>query len=256
MILLKNQTSQFNNLPADIHRLLAFYLDGCNIVRLYRLNKHINDIYKNLLFLRDLAYERLTKEDDRLLGKNIIKEIHDCRTLKEAIANGYLEKVKKLRVDIYIRDYSLSSAVEHNYLDIVKYLIEAPNGQYAVDIHLRDDAALKTAIFRNHLAIVKYLISKGADIHSGGDHPLILAVKKNHLDILKHLVSLGADIHSQNEIALKIAAENGYLNMVKYLVSQGANIHIWDGRGVAFCRGRPLQVYTYLKSVGANVYII
>ncbi len=178
----KNATSgKIVDLPADILRLLALYSDICDIIRICRLNKNLNNcLYQNHKFILSLGHQRLTKYDNRLANKNILFEIYSTGCLERATMAGYLERIKylvKRDVDLpRLRDHLLISASKGSYLDIVKYLV-----------------------------------SKGADVHTDDEESLIITVSNGNLNMVKYLIKHGANFHAQDDQALKEATIQGHL---------------------------------------------
>jgi len=67
--------------------------------------------------------------------------------------------IKLNYVDIhYDDDYGLRLACKHNHLNIVKYLLDAPDLKEHANIHAKGDEAFKNAYTANHLDIINYLI--------------------------------------------------------------------------------------------------
>ncbi len=276
----------FNSLPADIHRLLALYMDICDIVHLCRLNKRTNNnICQNRILLRDLGHQRLTNIDERLANKDILKEINNTMSTLRAAEKGYLVALANLqnkgRFYIDAGDYdTLWIAAKNGWLDIVEYLISM-----GANVHAQDDRALREASGKGHLPIVKYLLSRGADIHVWYEEPLRNAAINGHLAAVKYLIDHGADIHYETgrlvkfailgghldtigylldllskdnaylDWALVEAVEAGDLNVVKYLISRGADIHGFFERSLirAIYRGDP-PIIKYLLSQGADIH--
>jgi ankyrin repeat protein len=129
--------------------------------------------------------------------------------------------------------------------------------------------AFYSAVENDYLDLVKYLISKGADIHADNDSALTCIALGGHLDIVKYLIegpedwgTIGApdhknrecpwnttDIHSNNDDTLHYAALSN-LCMVKYLIKHGANIH---GVLVNAVLRNKLDTVKYLVRHGGNV---
>ncbi len=246
--------NKFNNLPADILRLLAFYLSANDIVYLCRLNKKIkNIICCNQRFLRELGHLRLTDKDERLVKKNILKELRQTRDFGDAVKKGYLilfESLISKGLPLYIdaRELfanSLTEAAEAGYLDIVEYLIKK-----GADVHAVNDRALRFAAREGHLAVVQYLVSQGANIHAYDDAAVNFAATHGRLATVKYLVEQGADVHAGDDIAVRMAAEKGHLDVVKYLVSEGADIHAQNDDALRYAAYKGHQdVVKYLKSL-------
>lgn len=228
-VIINFNINNFNNLPADIHRLLALYLDIHDLIDFCRLNKNSDkNVHKNQIFLRDLGRLRLSLVDERFQGKNIIREIYETTDFITALNKGYLERIKYIsnikifhdanrRMPIYgFTGESVRLAAHSGYLDIIKCMIS-----HGVDIRGCCDSALMraTAINAGHLDVVKYLIENGADVHYQDDLPLILACANGYLSVVKYLISRGANIHAQKGKALISANMNLHPDVVKYLKS-------------------------------------
>ena len=126
-------------------------------------------------------------------------------------------------------------AIEHEYLDIVKYLIDEGadvNYQYI-------EPSILIAASKSNLEIIKLLVEQGgAIIDQTGRYPttaLAVSASKGDLEIVKYLVDNGADINSYDNVnPLTEASSNNHLEVVKYLIEQGAEININNSyKGVA-----------------------
>jgi ankyrin repeat protein len=251
--------NSFNQLPADIYRLLAFYLEPCDIVRLCRLNKKANTyICNNGLFLRDLGHIYLT-DNDKILSKiNILKEIVTVNDIITAARRGYLRKVEYLYPDTGINKHreAFFAAVRSGRLAVIKYLVRPPGSKSRriKDISIND--ALNIAARDGRLPLVKYLISQGADLNERGDEMLREASKNGYLNVVKYLVSQGANIRKMQDVAFISAAGGGYLDIVDYLVSKGADLHARNEEALiqASIRG-DLPLVKYLVSHGADIHV-
>jgi len=161
-----------------------------------------------------------------------------------AVDHGYLEVVKyfyESGTNISANDdWVLRLAAERGHLNIVKYFVE--NG---ADISARDDEALRWTAYYGYLEVVKYLVEKGADISANNNQALVWATQKNHLDVVKYLIENGAN----KDNALMCAAVNNQLEIAKYLVEHEANIHAnnnWALNAAAYLGHQ--EIVKYLKS--------
>ncbi len=279
-----NQVGKFDKLPSDIFRLLASYLNTCDIVNLCKLTININNsLCLNQRFLITLGHRELTEYDERLPEAQKILKDSTMNDVEEATRKGYEKKVKKIRSNRSDRrvnaEILLRIAAEKGYLDLVKYLYSSRVQESAADtallsaiqhghidvvsyfeskgINLRgyENDALKMAAQDGHLNTVEYAVSQGADIHTGNDHALRYAAMNGYLDIVEYLVENGADIHAVNDDALRDAAANGYLDVVKYLVENGSDIHANDDYAlINAAENGHFDVVKYLVSQGADIH--
>ncbi len=280
----KRGASCLAQLPIDVIRLLAFYLSICDIIKICRINKRMNNnICQNKIFLRYLSHQRLTVYDSRLADRNILKEIATVRTLIDASEKGYLEKIKCIlkyqRTNILINN-ALLIAVKNNYLDIVEYLVD----HHDVNVHFRDDKALILAVENDNLEMTQLLIENGADVINKNNQIIDIIATKGHLDILQYFTSL--DLYTQvgyNELlltaaandqvnivdyvlhfltedvykneALLSAATNGQLAAIRYLLDYGADIHYRDDFALKLAaKSGYLEAIKYLVSHGADIH--
>lgn len=193
--------------------------------------------------------------DEKKWLENIFKFIEDIdisisgdKLLVYSSKYGFYDAVRYLvekGVDPHFQyDLALRWAVDFNYLEIVKYLVERPDCKvcnkqciHGSDIHVLDDCVLRWAAEFGYLDIVKYLVNAGANIHAGDDIALLVAVESNHFDIVKYLVERpdckvckkccchGANILADDNLAVIRAVECGNVNIFKYLVKHGGNPH-------------------------------
>ncbi len=183
--------SKFISLPADILRLLGFYLNICEIIRLCRLNIMIhNNLYRNHQFLQTLGLQRLTNYINRLPSiDKILNEIHLSDTLPISNCKKGYEKplIKHLVTQKYSilqssSLYLLYSTAESGHLDIMQHLCENLVYNYK-----NLNIALIMAIEYNWLNIVDYLVSQGIDVSVDDHVALRTAIALGRLDIVKHL---------------------------------------------------------------------
>ncbi len=259
--------SNFNNLPGDVLRLLGLYMNTCDIIHLCRLNKKINNnVCKNRIFSKELGHLRLTAVNERLIGKNILKDINNT-DLNYAAKSGYLQQIKYLVSHGFLqgkksgvnigKDYKnmIDIAAKKGYIDVLKYLIFEQTYYQPKRVTVVIDRALQSAVGANQLEVVKYLVSEGADVDEGEGEALMLAAGRGHLDMIKYLLSLGVDIHRGDGVALISAAYGGRLNVVKYLVENGADVHADEDGALRFAaKGGHLNVVKYLISQGADMH--
>ncbi len=245
--------SKFNclsNLPGDILHLLAFYLDGCQIIKLCRLNKRVNNhLYRNQIFLKELGHQRLTTEDDRLSNKNILKEINN-KCLVAASSDGYLILVQYLiskYVDVSY-DLLLAHAARSGHLDIVKYLISL-----GADVSAFLNRAVQLASRANRWEVVKYLISHSADIPISSTTVLGIAIINGHKALVEYLISVGADIQTCNRFVIKYAARNGHTEIIRYLISKDVYIkRVVENALLVAIEDNHLEIVNRLKSIMAS----
>ncbi len=242
----KVKSSKFNNLPADILRLLALYVNPGNICKFCRLSKKINTaICGNDRFMKELGHIYLTEHDERLTG-NILEGLN-LINIDDVAERGY---EKKFKIMIEKESYRKSliggflGAAENGHLDIIEHLVDL-----GFDIHFNHEFPLRIAAANGRLNVVKYLVEHNANIHTKHDEALARAITNGHLAIVDYLVSQGAVIHR----ALPLAAESNHLDIVKYLEPHSAvqdlnNALLWA------ISNNNLEMVKYLIEHDANVH--
>ncbi len=181
---------------------------------------------------------------------------------------GFLDKVKECLVngvdidtvsgDEEYGGTSLMFAIEHEQLDIVKYLIDE-----GADINYDYiEPSILIAASKSNLEVIKLLVEQGGVIidQTGRYNTTALAVSasKGDLEIVKYLVDNGADINAYDNVnPLTEASSNNHLEVVKYLVDQGAVININNSsKGVALQKSLSnghLDIAEYLLDKGADI---
>lgn len=174
--------------------------------------------------------------------------------LHRAVTYGYLDMVRLLinnGADINTNGGNiLISAID--YPEIVYFLIEK-------GINLNSNVggtALNIAIEKNYLDVAKLLIEKGADINvvrhiydhnderSYSYFPLHISLVKDLPDLVNLLIEKGADVNSKDYegktalhlIANKLGYREEYLKVVRFLIEKGADID------AVACGKTPLQI--------------
>ncbi len=228
----KNVITKFNSLPADLYRLLGYYLPICDVVDLCRLNKRLNTIICNdQIFLNNFGRLRLSDDINNLPPTNTILRTIKKISVENAAKKGYdhfvednIAKTKDYNLLLYI-------SVEHKNLNIVRYVLSVH--EYTAD---QLDKALVMAAEVGSLDSVRYLMSVGADLHNHNDAAFIAACGSGNLELVQYLFSQSEEltgtainIHAQNEKALLNAIAYADYDIVEYLINpdgqQGANIH-------------------------------
>ncbi len=271
-LLTSKQNGKFNNLPLELIRLLALYLDGCDIVNLCKLNKKLNNIIcKDDRFLISLGHQRLTEYDERLSENNKILEEIKSGDLYDASRKGYEKKVEYLvsrGVDVdggdgsapdftqfyrglsqiggilHIKRSPLLAAAENNYFDIVEYLISR-----GANIRVNNNLLLEHAAAKGNIRLIDYLLSHGIDIHVDDDIAVKSAAYAGNLNMVKYLVSRGADNPANSSHILIYVASRGDLDMLKYLAQNGADLEILRDYPIATSKIKQHpEIIKYLKS--------
>ena len=151
---------------------------------------------------------------------------------------------------IYDHEYNCSPilcAIEHNHLDIVKYLIKKYPEGYSFDL------ILNIASQRNHQDIFKYIATELSN-ESNYQLIMLLASKRGYLDIIQQFNGL-VDYRNFIEYA-SIAAAFGHLPVLKYFVDSGTNIidiincGKYDVFEIAHCRPDGVVKYLIENTVG------
>ena len=83
----------------------------------------------------------------------------------------------------------LSLAIEHNSLDVVKYLIDVKkvNVENALHLAVNNNASKDTIEYLSKFNDINYKNNKG-------ETPLLLAIRKNNLDNVKTIINLGGKL--------------------------------------------------------------
>lgn len=124
---------------------------------------------------------------------------------------------------------SMRTAIEKGELSTVRKLIEANEGLLGMDT--RFGSWLHIAVEHEKIDIVKYLIDCGIDVNKKGGaegrSPMRIAAEKSYLDIVKELFRNGAklDVSEKDNNPLFGAMEYPVsFDVVKFLVEQGIDI--------------------------------
>lgn len=179
-----------------------------------------------------------------------------------AYIDGHLEMVHYLLTSNTFQSPTLDrlflTSCEFNFLDIIKWIYESPNGQNAIN----HNKGFQRVCQNGHLDIVRYLltspdIKKHADIHANGDKGFELACKEGRLNIIHYLLTSPEltehiDIHANGDHGFVMACKFGHLDIVRYLLTspeltEHANIHAEDGMALVLaCDNGHLEVVRYL----------
>lgn len=298
---LNEDTIPFNPIPkcgkgglffADINNILVFMdfgtkianvslPEGENVVKVTNCGIEKYKAHRIILSnIRDL-YCIDTINDLIAHGLNLKKDGDEM--LIHAAINGRLDIIKHLeKLGASIENVAfdmLSHAAEHNYNNIIFYVIEhikkndnnevteiaaiwaIENGflnilKLLVESGVKvDRSLLLCAVENGQLEIIKYLVKLGLPIKRSDTSLLRLAVRYGYIDVVKYLVESGINIHVNEEIALREAALYGQIDIVKYLVGLGADIHACKDKAVMNAVvGFHLNIVKYLIEVGANIH--
>lgn len=131
-------------------------------------------------------------------------------------------------------DVLLWSAVRHDHVDIVKYLLDDLG--WDVECKWKGLTCLHTAVLYGRLEMVQYLLEFGADVTAVTEtrgltclHLLMLYPRdpKTDQDILKSIASTSIDVNAKEKVdgltALHIAVRNQKLQAVQELLRMGAD---------------------------------
>ncbi len=237
----------------DISLIEKLYKKGADISSV-DWNKFLNDkdALKKLIALNSgftgvrLNFNKLFEDNDLfdfLLDNGMPDNIRgtgfdDCPLFYGAVKYGNLYALKKLYAinPAYInkeckKNFNktpLTMAIEKEYLDIIKYLLE--NGADPMQKDWTDKTAINHTVFsKNPEAICKLLIQYGADLeYSGyfGQTPLMHAVKLDEYIAALAYIKLGANVNAmgkRGETPLSLAVEEESIPMIKLLIEHGAN---------------------------------
>lgn len=141
----------------------------------------------------------------------------------------------------------LKWAIIHNWIDIVKFLLESKTK------NIIQAYSLSSACEYGHTEIAKLLIENGADINGG--NPLYRASRYGHIEIVKLLLQYGPIMDTEDGVALRYACDEGHIEIVKLLLKNGANIHVDNDsilQGPA--RYNKVEIVKFLVEKGANLH--
>lgn len=145
--------------------------------------------------------------------------------------------------------YIFLSAIMHNHMEIINFLIE-----HRIDIRQNNDEALRTACEYANIELIKLLLNMGADaISQNGkcfDQIRLYGnetVNENTIiDIIKLLIEFGGDpFANDNYFFNKICINYNHSNVIKYLISIG-------GTGAKLTVGMPIKIMKLLFENGSN----
>ena len=132
------------------------------------------------------------------------------------------ERLLNLFIDYGIDiNEALRIASMHNFINLVDILL-----QRGADINVDNDVLLYEAVYReainsNFLDLVKYLLEHGANPkaqHSGGYTALHNASYSPNIEVPELLLQYGAKLHSKNDLALFIASNRDNYNVVNFFL--------------------------------------
>ncbi len=221
----KKSINNFENLLAELHRLLGYYLPICDIVNLCRISKKLN-ICANNIFLRDLAHQRLTEHDERLINRNILREIYLAPQEENILENaekGYEKAIKLVieeRPGYYALENILVRALRCEYKDLSDYLIS--QGVKLTDSDILQDYVFNPEEYKNTDIVKNAALRRDPDVYHKIDI-FLAAVHAGHLDIVKLMVSTGVDVHADNDAALRhaVTSKKNSSEIIRYLFSIG-----------------------------------
>lgn len=144
---------------------------------------------------------------------------------------------------------ALYQACDHNFIKIIKFLIEDVGLKDHINTPLRtkSDVALGVACSPTYsgsvgdviaIEIADYLIKNGADVNHGANTshlgrgqrvscPLArAAISGGRYKLVEFLIKAGADVHANDEDALLSACGNGQDRTIEVLIKHGADVHI------------------------------
>jgi hypothetical protein len=194
-------------LPRDIRRELLPYAQiyyNMRLCELIEFTKICNDdrTWKLLytLELSDSLDPNITDWKGEYISRQVQYNQQPFKNkLEYAAKYGLDKKVRGLLaagVDIHTQnDVALVSAIRHNHLSLVKYLLEprlGPNGKIRqANVHALNDEALRVATESVNIDMVNLLLQYGANPTRG----LIAAAAENNYDLVKYFISSGGDIN-------------------------------------------------------------
>ena len=135
---------------------------------------------------------------------------------------------------------ALYMAAENGHADVMRVLLDQPEGRKAIDSETRQHTPLQIAAHEGHESVVRLLLEHGAAASTatgGGETALHLASQQGHVQCVRELLEKISDINAaipdrNGHTPLTLAAENGHEAVVKVLLESGADdaITLTDGQ--------------------------
>ncbi|WP_039456000.1 ankyrin repeat domain-containing protein [Candidatus Jidaibacter acanthamoebae] len=163
------------------------------------------------------------------------KSISKEQLFTEALERGFAEEANEFLN--YFDTVSIYDAVDGNYFNVMKYLIE-----HDVEIH---EDTLNFAVQLENLEALKILLEHGV---KAGGYEVDLAISIGNIEILKLLLKYGAEI---SEYAVNEVVSDGNLEVLKLLLEHGAEIS--DSHIETAISGGHLEVIKLLLEHGGKV---
>ena len=227
-----------------------------------------------------------TKKDKKELKKHAL----------ELIKNGDIEGLRILIYDLKDTNFKvhikrkvfdfLYAAIEEEYVEIVKYLIESnqihannanhlfyyacsanklETAKYLFNLVKINTHSLNLALVNTcatyylpkdakeidrekRRAQIKFLVESGAQVPTHDNHSIRCIARGNDVYILEYLIQHGADIHTNNNDCLIQAAFASQLETVEYLINLKKDYFINNPSVISFCiNSAPALISNYLK---------
>lgn len=168
--------------------------------------------------------------DKKILNDGFYKYCNCVRLSQDDYSINLIKLFINNGADIHMKNNVIFKlASKHCDYDLIKLLINHESNLELSKRHqfvcVINNYAFKRAIDEQYFNIVKLLLENGADIHSENDYALKKATQQGCFKIVKLLIENGANIHFKNNLALKIAIKNRYFNIVELLLENGADIY-------------------------------
>jgi hypothetical protein len=119
--------------------------------------------------------------------------------------------------------HALTSAIESDRLEIIKYVLESDNNLSLLNSNPTEVIDALHAGDGISPDIIKYLMEKGLNIHSHNDGDVLLETLANIQDeLLMELLDAEPDYHNADNNLLRLAKDEDNEELQDYLINRGA----------------------------------
>ncbi len=281
--------------PADVIRYIGYFLSIRSILNLSQVCKFFRKSLTEQVFLSELARQRLTEYEDKLIGcTNMLKEIYLVKRdgYRVAAKKGYEKHVIKYFKDgvfdllIYTINPTpatidaLMISIRNKHLNVVQGVIEnskilsiswliinATVDSNDIDIieyifskcKITQDVindGLLMAAYNSHLDVAKCLLNHGADVHYKENAVLFAFISTHNLDAVKYIIKLMNVTSGLLNNTLRQAFSSGNLEIIQYLISLGGDVRSIDGSDIlSAIETQDVGTFKHLVSLGLNLHV-
>ena len=216
------------NLPNELLRLIADFLDPANLARLVQTSRHFYDVLSQSFYRAILAYE--------VKGEKLVCE-WALAEHRFSLVEKLLQLDRQAITDGHFQD-ALAGAASDGNLDVVRYLMDLhserlnlPRGAYL---------ALHNAAARGHLPVVKFFLHEArinvAEMCATGKYQTFgSVVVAGHLDVAEELRLAHNPIIFEKggggKSAIHFAAQGGRKETAAYLIRHKATVSETSNNG-------------------------